>query len=122
MGYKREKAIIVEAFPKFQNVINTLYGKIWIRKKDFSILKIEWEQESLENFEEIEKIAKQSKTQPKITFTTEYGYEKNNIRFPNKYSVDEFYLFSQGIKYKKSTIIVVYDNYKFFTVDTKVIY
>ncbi len=43
--YKKEKAVVLEALPKFPQENNALYGKIWIRKKDFAILKIEWEQE-----------------------------------------------------------------------------
>jgi len=122
--YKKEKAVILEAFPKFPNEISTLYGKIWIRKKDFAILKIEWNQESLENFEEIEKIAERLEAKPRITFISEYEFEKNKIRFPNKYSVEESYIprFEVAKKNIWSQTTVIYDNYKFFTVDTKVKY
>jgi len=122
--YKREKAVILEALPKSLNGINALYGKMWIRKKDFAILKIEWNQESLENFEEIEKIAEELEAKPRITFISEYGFEKNKIRFPNKYSVEESYIprFEVEKKLIWSQTTVNYDNYKFFTVDTKVKY
>ena len=123
VNYKKEKAVILEALPKFPQENNTLYGKIWIRKKDFAILKIEWEQESLENFEIIEKIAKRMNATPLITFISEFGFEKNKIRFPNKYSVEEIYISRQGgRRFLRSKTTVVYDNYKFFTVDTKVKY
>ena len=122
--YKKEKAVILEASPKSLNGINALYGKIWIRKKDFAILKIEWEQESLENFEEIEKIAEMLNAKPEITFISEFGFEKNKIRFPNKYSVVERYIPRFGVEksFIWSQTTVIYDNYKFFIVDTKVIY
>jgi len=122
--YKKEKAVILEAFPKFLNGINTLYGKIWIRKKDFAILKIEWNQESMENFEDIEKIAEKLEAKPRITFISEYGFEKNKIRFPNKYSVEESYIprFEVEKKLIWSQTTVIYDNYKFFTVETGVKY
>jgi hypothetical protein len=123
VNYKKDKAVILEALPKFPLENNALYGKIWIRKKDFAILKIEWEQESMENFEEIEKIAEGIKATPLITFISEFGFEKNKIRFPNKYSVEEIYIPRPGRRrILKSKITVVYDNYKFFIVDTKVIY
>ena len=121
--YKKEKAVILEAKPRFPEVSDTLYGKIWIRKKDFAILKIEWNQESLENFEEIEKIAEMLNSTPKITFISEFGFEKNNIRFPNKYSIEEIYISRLvGKRFIMSQTIVNYDNYKYFTVDTKVKY
>ena len=121
--YKKEKAVILEASPKFPQEDNALYGKIWIRKKDFAILKIEWEQESLGNFEEIEKIAEGLNASPLITVISEYGFEKNKIRFPNKYFVEEIYISRRvGLRFLRSKTTVVYDNYKFFTVDTKVKY
>ena len=123
VNYKKEKAVILEALPKFPGEFNTLYGKIWIRKKDFAILKIEWEQESLGNFEIIEKIAERRNATPLITFISEFGFEKNKIRFPNKYSVEEIYIYRRsGGRFLRSETTVVYDNYKFFIVDTKVIY
>ncbi|MFC2161610.1 hypothetical protein ACFLRX_08170 [Acidobacteriota bacterium] len=122
--YKKEKAVIIEAKPRFPEVSDTLYGKIWIRKIDFAILKIEWNQESLENFEEIEIIADKLEAKPKITFISEYGFEKNKIRFPNKYSIEECYIprFEVDKKLIWSQTTVNYDNYKFFTVETGVKY
>ena len=123
VNYKKEKAVILEALPKFPGEFNALYGKIWIRKKDFAILKIEWEQESLENFEEIEKLAERRNATPLITFISEYGFEKNKIRFPNKYSVEEIYISLRGgRRFLRSETTVVYDSYKFFTVETNVKY
>lgn len=120
--YKEEKVVILEATPKFPDKFNAIYGKIWIRKKDFKILRIEWEQESMENFEAIERLADQLRAKPKITFVSEYAFEKNNIMFPSMYSVEENYILAEGLEYNKSIITVIYDSYKFFTVDTRVIY
>ena len=118
--YKRDKAVILEASPKFPHEFNSLYGKVWIRKKDFNILKIEWEQESLENFEEIEKIAEWFGAKPKIIFVSEFGFEKNKIRFPNKYFVKEIYILPRGRRFLWSETTVVYDKYRFISVDAGV--
>ncbi len=121
--YKEEAALILEALPKSPSGINALYGKIWIRKKDYAILKIEWYQESLEDFEGIEKIAEVLDAKPKFTFISEFGFEKNKIRFPNKFSVEELYIpRSGGEGFILSKTAVIYDNYKFFTVETGVKY
>ncbi len=124
VNYKKEKAVILEASPKFPQEDDSLYGKIWIRKKDFAILKIEWEQESLENFEAIEKLADELEATPLITFISEFGFEKNKIRFPNKYSVVESYLPRFGVekRFIWSQTTVIYDDYKFFIVETGVKY
>ncbi len=118
--YKRDKAVILEASPKFPHEFNSLYGKVWIRKKDFNILKIEWEQESMENFEEIEKIAEWFGAKPKIIFVSEFGFEKNKIRFPNKYFVKEVYILPRGRRFLWSETTVVYDKYRFISVDAGV--
>jgi hypothetical protein len=47
-------------------------------------------------------------------------FEKNKIRFPSKFSLEEEYIKSEGGRYKKSEMIVFYDDYKFFTVETEV--
>jgi len=109
--------VILEAIPKRLSDSDVLYGKIWI-DDDFSILKIEWNQSSMGNFNELEKIAKQLNAKPQITFISEYDYKKQGIRFPSKYFVYEEYLTSRG-KIRNSEIIVTYENYRFFVVETE---
>jgi len=120
--YKGDKAVIIEATPKFPDEFDALYGRIWIGKEDPCILKIEWNPESLKNYEEIERIAQQNRVSPKLQFVSEYGFEKNKIRFPNKYYVEEIYILPSGRRYSRSKTTVVYDNYKFFIVETTVKY
>ena len=120
--YKRSKAVIIEAIPNFPDDFDALYGRIWIGKEDFCILKIEWNPESLKNYEDIERIAQHNRTTPKIQFVSEYGFEKNKIRFPNKYYVEEIYIMRRGQRYSKSKTTVIYDDYKFFIVETEVKY
>ncbi len=77
----------------------------------------------MRNFEIIEKRAERIKATPLITFISEFGFEKNKIRFPNKYSVEEIYIYRRsGRRFRRSITTVIYDNYKFFIVDTKVKY
>lgn len=117
-----EKTFVIEATPIPYLQTNNLYGKIWIKKDDFSILKIEWDQASIRNYELIEENAQKLNAKPLIKFYSEYGYEKNGIRFPSKYSVTEIYIHKRGIRYMRSRTTVTYKNYKFFTVETQVKY
>ena len=119
---KGEKTIVIEATPIPYMQTNNLYGKIWVRKDDFSILKIEWDQASIENYELIEENAKKLNAKPLIRFYSEYVFEKNGIRFPSKYSVTETYVHQRGIRYTRSKVTVTYKDYKFFTVETEVKY
>jgi hypothetical protein len=118
--FNGEEVFVIEAAPKSDIKSDKLFGKIWLRRSDFCILKIEWNQTSVGNYKEIEKIASNLNAIPQITFITEFDFEKNKIRFPSKYLLEEEYIKAEGGRYKKSEIIVLYKDYKFFTVETEV--
>lgn len=118
--FNGEEVFIIEAAPKSNVKSDKLSGKIWISRSDFCVLKIEWNQTSVGHYKEIEKIANSLNAIPQITFITEYDFEKHKIRFPSKYSLEEEYLKPEGGRYKKSELIVLYKDYKFFTVETEV--
>ncbi len=121
--FKGDRAVIMEAVPKPESEIEHLYGKIWVRKSDFSILKIEWDQKSIRGFEYVEEIAERLKANPRIVLTAEYGIEKNKIRFLSRFSLDEIYIIKRGRRrFQRSKTEVLYDDYKFFTVKTEVKY
>jgi hypothetical protein len=118
--FNGEKVFIIKAAPKSDIKSDKLSGKIWIRRSDFCVLKIKWNQTSVGNYKEIEKIARNLNAIPQITLMTEFDFEKNKIRFPSKYSLEEEYIRPEGGRYKKSEVIVHYKDYKFFTVETEV--
>lgn len=118
--FKGEEAFVIEATPKLNVKLDKLFGKIWVRKSDFSVLKIEWNQTSVGNYKKIEEYARKLNAIPQITFITEYAFEKNGIRFPSKYSLKEEYTNTSWGKFRKSEITVLYKDYKFFTVETEV--
>ncbi len=120
--FKGDNVVVIEATPKATNISENPYGKVWIKEDDFSIVKIEWDQRSLPNLDVFEKDAKIFRARPEIIFNVEYGFEKNGIRFPSKYSVVETY-YREGIKYFiRSRLFVTYKKYKFFTVKSEVKY
>lgn len=116
-----KKAIILEAVPKSNFPTDHLFGRIWVNSTDFSIMKIVWSQESLGKFSEIRKTAEQLNATPAIKLMSEYFIEKNGIRFPSKYSIEENYKAGPRIL-MKSKLNVTYKDYKFFTVETSVKY
>jgi len=116
-----DAVVVLEAIPR-SNEQYSAFGKIWIKKDDFSILKIEWHPKSIRNFEEVAEIAERYKSEPDITIFTEFSYEKNAIRFPGEYRIIEAYINKKGKRFLRSETIVIYKNYKFFTVETDVTY
>jgi hypothetical protein len=116
--FKGDKSVVIEAVLKPEHTFHHLSGKVWVRKTDFSILKIEWLQQSIGGYERVEETAKELRAKPHLTLIAEYGFEKNGIRFPSKYSLDEDYLLRGMRRFNQSKTVVVYNGYKFFTVET----
>ena len=119
--------LVIRAVPKDIEKSTRLYGKAWVDKSTGSILKIEWEETSLRNYKGMEEFAKKVKGKPSLKFVTEYGIEKNGIRFPSKCQWKEDYLAKQGIgvgfhRLEKSELLIKYKEYKFFIVETEIKY
>ncbi|UCC39305.1 MAG: outer membrane lipoprotein-sorting protein [Candidatus Aminicenantes bacterium] len=116
---KGEKSIVIEAVPKPFFKSDYLFGKIWVRKNDFNILKIEWKQQSIKNYKIIEETARKIGAEPQITLISEYGFEKNGIGFPSKLFIKEAYSSPRIRRFIRCKYTVIYDRYKFFTVKTE---
>jgi hypothetical protein len=115
-----ETIVVLEAIPKSLEDYNA-YGKIWINRDDFSILKIEWNPKSIRGYVRIEETAERYDSVPDITIITEFNYEKNSIRFPSKHNIQEAYIDGKGKRFIRSELTTIYSDYKFFTVETETI-
>jgi hypothetical protein len=118
---KGRKVLVVEATPRPGLDRQHCYGRIWLYADDGSVLKISWDQTSVGNFQLIQARAKQLGAEPQLTAVTEYGLEKNGLRFPSEDTTEEAYL-KGGKKFVKSLTTIQYKSYKFFTVETEVRY
>jgi len=116
----RTIVILAESKEPFETKIHS--GKIWLSVDNFGILKIEWKPQSFGNYQTIEKRAERYRAQPAIKSISEYGFEKNGIYFPSRDYTEEAYVTKKGKKFIRSKTAVTYSNYKFFTVETEVIY
>jgi TonB family protein len=123
---KRRKTYVIEIKPKMEGEGKLNYGKVWIDKKDFSVLQIEIEQKSLAGFEILEQELKKKNITPFFTTTHYYFIEKNGIRFPSKTVFEEKYEYKgrwrRIRKAKASETIITYDKYRFFIVDVNIKY
>jgi len=115
----KERALVVEAVPKPGVRLDHLVGTIWLRVDDAGVLKIEWDPSSMENYAAVERTAERFQMVPRIVLASEFGFEKNGIRFPSRFTIKEIY--QRGSRhFQRSEIDVLYDQYKFFTVETQV--
>ena len=115
-------AMVVWATPKPDFDEPHPYGRIWIKEDDGSVLKISWDQQSLGRFKEIEEFAKSRDALPAINAFSEYGFEKNGLRFPSRNYSEQGYILSNGQRIANARVSVIYKKYKFFTVETEVGY
>ncbi len=128
--FNEDNAIVIEAVPKdsYSRMLpaglqpSYLYGKIWVKKDDFSILRIEWSPKVIRDFKNIEELAKKYGAEPCITIISEYKYEKKGIRFPSRFFVEEAYIDRNGRIFIRSETEIIYKDYKFFIVETEIKY
>jgi hypothetical protein len=116
----KEKAVVIEATPRQAFDEPHCYGRIWVNEDDGSVLKIVWDQKSLGNYQAVEEFAKSHDAEAQITAFSEYGLEKNGLRFPSRNYSEQAYILSDKRKIVNARISVIYKKYKFFTVETEV--
>jgi hypothetical protein len=117
-----KKAIIIESTPKKEREVNYNYGRVWVDEKDFSILKIEYDPKSIKDYEDELLKFPISDLSKKVIWATHFGVEKNGVRFPSQQLIQEFYVNSEGGSLLIEKITFRYEDYKFFIVETEVIY
>jgi tetratricopeptide (TPR) repeat protein len=116
-----EEAVVIEAIPLFYYRTRQLFGRIWISKKDFSVMKIEWIPKSIGYSHFFEQRALNLKSTPEITFFEEFQIARSGIRFPSRYFLEEAYLDKEKRKYVRQKVDAHFKDYKFFVVASEVI-
>ncbi len=127
----KRKTVVLEVTPRKLSNENPNFGKVWVDKEDFSVLKIEVAQGSLAGMQG----TADKKISHVIKDIHEYGIVKNGIRFPSRTIFEESYDIKKvrrsepnypltptkmGLRWAKT--VIEYKDYKFFTVDVDVKY
>jgi TonB family protein len=119
---KGHRAFVIDIRPKKPSSARPIYGKVWVDKKDASILKMSIEAESLAGYERISADYESRGIRPMISIEIDYGFEKNGLSFPSRITLKEAYSDPKEGQVKMSEMKVDYDKYKFFMVGTEVKY
>jgi len=124
-----EEVLVVKATPKEGVQVRVLYGTAWLRLRDGAALRVDWDKKSMRNVSSLDEETKTQRKIPELIFRSDYGFEKNGLRFPSRYSISleqreptpQKLLFSPEEKKKTAIQVeVVYSDYKFFTVEVEV--
>ena len=108
--------------PKKEREVNYNFGRAWVDKNDFSILKIDYDPKSIKDYEDELLQSPIGDLSKNVIWTTHFGVEKNGVRFPSQQLIQEFYVNSEGESLLIEKIIFRYEDYKFFIVETEVKY
>jgi hypothetical protein len=126
---KGRSTAIIEAYPKNKKDAQFIYGKIWIDREDFSILKIKANPNSILGYDKLEKLAEQLNTRLFLNLETEFFEIRNGIRFPTQIHFEESYKGGPFIgkyrgsrKWTRTDTLTTYSDYLFFKVDMDVVY
>jgi hypothetical protein len=110
-------ALVVEARPVQGLEVAANQGTVWLRQADGAVLKIVWDVTSMARTAAIQAAAKEYRGIPQVLQVTEFGLEKNGIRFPARFRIEEAYVRQKGKKRVRSVLDAVYRDYRFFTVE-----
>jgi hypothetical protein len=117
----RIPAVIIEVKPKSgAGDARCSYGKAWIDPATADILRIEWRDTHVDNWDQLEKRGKRFFRTPRVTLHSELKIEKNGVRFPNAFNIEEAYVDEKGRAFVRSKVEVVYKDFKFFTVEVDI--
>jgi len=96
------------------------YGKAWIEPTTAEIIKIEWRETHIGNWDLFEKRGEKFLRTPRLTMGSELKIEKNGMQFPNALNIEEAYVDVKGRAFVRSKVEVVYKDFKFFTVEVDI--
>lgn len=122
-------AAVIEAFPKNKRDSMFVYGKIWLDREDYSVLKIKVNPNSVLGYDKLKKLAGELNSKLILDLETEFFKFRGGIRFPTSirfletYKGGPFITSRRGSKgWKRTRNITDYTDYLFFNVDMDVIY
>ncbi len=115
-----QDTIVLETIPRKVNIKNFNTGRLWVNKKDGSILKIEWKNMMMPNRQQLRLRGLILDLEPRIRYISEYGFEKNGFWYPSRNSLAETYIDDQGQEiWSRVVMETLYKNYRFFGVASK---
>lgn len=117
-----EPAVIIEAIPNEIRLDNTNSGRIWINKK-YQIVRVELEPSCIQNYEDESLETRMGQFKKTVLWIIDYSVEKNGVLFPSQQLIQEIFIQeSDGAVRKavKRETLFIYDEYKYFNVETNV--
>jgi hypothetical protein len=117
-----DREVIIQALPKTSEQGYRPFGKIWVRESDFAIVKIDYDRRSIRDLYDESREARQKKGETRLELTSEFGVERNGIRFPSRLVFQESDVHKSGQASVRTRAVIMYKDYRFFSVIVDVDY
>jgi tetratricopeptide (TPR) repeat protein len=115
-----EEVVVLGVVPRSYNTRNRMSGKIWISKRNGSVLKIEWHHRGIQNREQLRALGFILERDPELRFISEFAKKKGDLRFPSKCRMVESYTNDEGDRFVRLEVKINYNKYQFFMVSSQV--
>lgn len=115
-----EAVQVIEAFPRWRACSYLNPGKIWVSSEDGAVLKIERSYQLEKNCDKVRLRGLIMNLDPRLTFISEFAFEKNGIRYPSRIVIRESYFSGEEEKLVRAVIESTYSDYRFFGVSSEV--
>lgn len=117
-----EKTVVLDVIPRGRPGKNRFFGKVWVREKDGSVMKIAFNPKSLVNFELVRSLVAGKGGVPDMVIVAEYREMRRGIRFPSRYFFEDAYVNPGGKRVLRFRSDHRYRDYRFFSISSSVKY
>ncbi len=125
--YKNLRAAVIEVLPRNPGNGGSLYGKVWIDTRDYTVLKMEADPRSINGYSALKDIEIKIRTRLFLTMEIEFNEIHGGIRYPTHIQVVEKYkggryvtMYSGTRGWERNRTTFTYSDYRFFDVNVEV--
>jgi len=118
--WRGRPVVIIQAVPYDPGNMRIVSGRIWIDRKDGSVLRIQMAPKSIRNHHQILKEANRRGLTPALTFDIQFLQSNGGFRFPTHCILEERYTAPQSAPFVRVHTEYRYRKYRFFQVSSRV--
>lgn len=115
-----QAVVVIEAFPRWGACSYLNPGRIWVRSQDGAVLRIERSYQLEKNRDKVRLRGLIMNLDPRLTFISEFAFEKNGVRYPSRIEVRESYFSGEEEKLARAIVESTFSDYRFFGVSSEV--
>lgn len=96
-----------------------MYGRVWIDKRDYSVIKISWIPKFCDRADTITFVSNIIDSSPVIKLTSVFNIKKGVLRYPSSGYYTEYFIDKEGKKQELVTVDIKFSKYRYFNTATE---